>query len=154
VRCIGTSSPRWGTGAKVRVKATIGGESMWRLRLIDAGGTPWGGQSFVAHFGLGDATMVDTLRIEWTSGIVQELRDVMPRQILTVTEPPRIEVTGTARFRIGSWLGMAFDIQSSPDLRAWQTIAGVTNLTGQLHFDDCESPDSATRFYRAVMSRP
>jgi hypothetical protein len=36
------------------------------------------------HFGLGDATKVDTLRIEWPSGTVQELKDVPANQILTV----------------------------------------------------------------------
>ncbi|MHC1766231.1 MAG: FG-GAP repeat domain-containing protein [Verrucomicrobiia bacterium] len=46
VKCVGTSSPRFGTGAKLCVKATIRGNPMWQLRLIDAGGTPWGGQSF------------------------------------------------------------------------------------------------------------
>ena len=43
------------TGAKVRAKATIRGTQTQQLRLIDAGGTPYGNQSFVAHFGLGDA---------------------------------------------------------------------------------------------------
>jgi hypothetical protein len=53
VNCVGTSSPRLGTGAKVHAKATIRGKEMWQLRLIDCGGTCLGGQSFEAHFGLG-----------------------------------------------------------------------------------------------------
>jgi hypothetical protein len=39
-----------------------------------------------AHFGLGDAMKVDTLRIEWPSGIVQELKDVAVNQQLEVVE--------------------------------------------------------------------
>ena len=38
------------------------------------------------HFGLGDATIIDTLRIEWPSGQVQEMRNVAGNQFLTVTE--------------------------------------------------------------------
>ena len=34
------------------------------------------GQTLIANFGLGDATIIDTLRMEWPSGIVQELYDV------------------------------------------------------------------------------
>ena len=40
----------------------------------------------MAHFGPGDATKADVVRIEWPSGIVQELRDVASKQILTVVE--------------------------------------------------------------------
>jgi len=114
VKCVGTASPRFGTGAKVRVKAKIGGKEVRQLRLIDAGGTPWGGQSFVAHFGLGDARNVDVLRIEWPSGIAQELCNVAPRQVLIVKEPAKLEVMGTGRFRIRSWQGMAFEVQCPP----------------------------------------
>jgi hypothetical protein len=151
VRCVGTSSPRWGTGAKVRVQATIGGKPKWQTRLIDAGGSPWGGQSFVAHFGLGDAAVVDTLRIEWPSGIVQELHQVAPRQILTMTEPAKLEVRGIGQFRICSWLRMAFEVQRSTDLLDWQPVATVTNLVSPLEFTDPDAPQHTARFYRAVM---
>jgi hypothetical protein len=134
----------------MRVKTTIRGKEMWQLRLIDAGGTCWGGQSFEAHFGLGEATNVDTLKIEWPSGIVQVLHDVAPKQILTVTEPTKLEVSGIGRFRIGSRRGMVFEIQSSIDLREWRSAATVTNLTGQLEFTDPEASQHDVRFYRAV----
>jgi hypothetical protein len=149
VSCVGTSSPRFGTGAKVRAKATIRGEEMWQLRLIDSGGTCGGGQSFEAHFGLGDATVVDTLRIEWPSGLVRELHSVAAKQILTVTEPTKLEVTGRGQFRIRSWRGMAYEVQSSSDLRTWQPVATVTDLNGTLEFTDTAADQQAARFYRA-----
>jgi len=135
----------------VRVQATIGGKPKWQIRLIDAGDSPWGGQSFVAHFGLGDAAVVDTLRIEWTSGIVQELHNVSAKQILTVTEPAKLEVTGTRQFRIRSWLRMAFEVQRSSDLLDWQPAATVTNLGCSLEFTDPDGMPCAARFSRAVM---
>jgi hypothetical protein len=150
VNCVGTSSPRFGTGARVHAKATIRGKEMWQLRLIDFGGTGWGGQSFEAHFGLGDATVVDTLRIEWPSGIVQELHDVAVKQILTVTEPPRLEMTQAGAFTLRCWKGQSFGIENSTDLRQWQPLSTLTNLTGTLECSDSTATQHAVRFYRAV----
>ena len=107
----------------------------------------------VAHFGLGDATNVDVLRIEWPSGIVQELQEVAPNQILTVTEPARLQVFGAGAFRVQSWKGMAFEVQASTDLKQWSPVTTVTNLTGTLEFSDPNSANSLQRFYRAVQTR-
>ena len=150
VKCVGTSSPRFGTGAKIRARATIRGKEMWQLRLIDAGGTCWGGQSFEANFGLGDALVVDTLRIEWPSGIVQELPNVPARQILTVTESPRLEMTQAGDLKARCWTGQSLSIETSVDLRQWQPWATLTNQTGILEFKDDHAAQHAARFYRAV----
>jgi hypothetical protein len=150
VNCVGTSSPRDGTGAKVRAKATIRGKEMWQLRLINSGGSGWGGQSFVAHFGLGDATNVDLLRIEWTSGIVQELYNVPAKQYLTVTEPARLSMPTPGEVHIQCWKGMAYRIDASPDLSSWTPVATVTNLAGRLQWTDTNAPGQGERFYRGV----
>jgi hypothetical protein len=69
VRLQGVLSNRTALGAKVRVRATIGGVPRWQLREIQAG-TGYGGHNAVlAHFGLGDAALVDSLVIEWPSGL-------------------------------------------------------------------------------------
>ena len=66
----GVVSNRSAIGAKVEVVATIGGAPLRQLREIQAA-TGYGGQNaLAAHFGLGDATSLDTLRIEWPSGAV------------------------------------------------------------------------------------
>ena len=43
-----------------------------------------------ASFGLANATNIDTVRIEWPCGTVQELQNVGTKQFLTVTEPARL----------------------------------------------------------------
>lgn len=88
VKLVGTISNRSGIGAKVRIKAFYRGESRWQVREI-YGGDGEGNQSNAlnAAFGLADATAVDTVRVEWPSGRLQELHDVAPRQFLTITEP-------------------------------------------------------------------
>jgi hypothetical protein len=88
VKLIGTVSNRSGIGAKVRVMASYRGAARWQLRTIISGdGESNQSNALNATFGLADATVVDTVRVEWPSGIVQELHDVTPRQFLTVTEP-------------------------------------------------------------------
>lgn len=150
VKCVGTASPRDGTGAKVRAKATIRGKEVWQLRVINSGGTCLGGQSLMGHFGLGDATKVDVLRIEWTSGTVQELYNVPVKQYLTVTEPARLEMSQPGELNIQCWTGMACRVESSPDLSVWTPQATLTNLTGKLQWTDTNAPANNARFYRVV----
>ena len=150
VKCVGTASNRTGLGAKVRVLTTIGGKSGWQMRQIDGGDGTSGG-SLEAHFGLGQATNIDLLRVEWPSGIVQELRDVGLKQFLTVREPARLQPVSAAAFRIRSWKGMAFEVQTSPDLRQWTPVTTVTNLSGTLEFIDPDLAKPSRRFYRALL---
>ena len=42
--------------------------------------------SLNAEFGLGNASIIDSIRIEWTSGNVQVLTNVAVNQFLTITE--------------------------------------------------------------------
>jgi len=150
IKCVGTASNRTGFGTKLRVKATIAGQSRWQMRQIDGGDGTSGG-SLEAHFGLGNATNVDTVRIEWPSGIVQELHDVAPKQFLTVTEPTRLQSRGAGILRIQSWKGMAFEVQASTDLKQWSPMTTVTNLTGTLEFTDPDTANSFRRFYRTAV---
>ena len=39
------------------------------------------------HFGLGEATRIDTISVRWPSGKVQELVDIAADQVLAVKEP-------------------------------------------------------------------
>jgi ASPIC and UnbV/FG-GAP-like repeat len=86
VKLVGTISNRSAIGAKVRVNAFYRGASRWQVREISGGDGNGNQQSLNAEFGLGDATTIDTVRVEWPSGIVQELHDVAPRQFVTITE--------------------------------------------------------------------
>ncbi len=151
VKCVGTSSPRLGTGTKVRVKATIRGKPMWQLRVIDPGGFA-NGQNFTAHFGLGDATNVDVLRIEWTSGVVQELTNVPVKQYLTVSEPTRLQMSQPGVLQIQSWKGMSCSIERSANLRDWTGLTTVTNLnpSGGVQWTDSEAPGPPRQFYRVL----
>jgi hypothetical protein len=150
INCIGTFSNRSAIGAKVRLRATIRGRTTWQMREISGGGGYTSQNDLRAHFGLGDATMIDTLRIEWPSGIVQELHDVAAKQFLTVTEPARLQALGAGVLRIQSWKGMSFEVQASTDLNQWSPLTTVTNLTGTLEFTEPNVANDFRRFYRTV----
>ena len=83
VECSGRLSNRSAIGAKVRVKTVMDGKAVWQLREISGGGGLGSQNDLRAQFGLGAATNVDVVRIEWPSGIVQELTNVTPKQFLT-----------------------------------------------------------------------
>ncbi len=86
IRCRGTVSNRGAIGAKVRVKAVIAGAPRWQMREVSGGGGFSCQDSLNAEFGLGDAVRAEAIRVEWPSGLVQELYEVDLNQFLTVSE--------------------------------------------------------------------
>src|SRR5205823_1549612 len=152
VKCVGTASNRAGIGAKVRARATIRTADMWQLREI-SGGTGFGQTSLLAHFGLGDAAIVDTVRVEWPSGAVQELHGVNVNQILTVVEPPKLAALKYNALGFQSNViglpGSNYVIETSLDLSDWTSLTTVTNSGRSMTFSDPTAPDATRRFYRA-----
>jgi len=82
---------------------------------------------------------------------VQELTNVTPNQILTVTEPPRLVPQGVGKFQIQCWINQSFDVQCSTNLSTWAKAATVTNTTGTLIFEDAEADQNDCRYYRVVV---
>jgi hypothetical protein len=152
VKCVGTASNRAGIGAKVRVRATVRTADMWQLREI-SGGTGFGQTSLPAHFGLGDAGVADTVRIEWPSGAIQELHSVSANQTLSVVEPPKL--AGAKYNAVGfqsdvmGLPGSNYVIETSLDLSDWVWLTTVTNSGRSISFSDPATPDAPRRFYRA-----
>lgn len=90
VKLKGTVSNRAAIGAKVRVYAEINGANTGQLREV-SGQTGYAAQAgLFAHFGLGDATAIDSLVIEWPSGIKQRHVGMAIDQLHTIVEilPP------------------------------------------------------------------
>ena len=86
VRCVGTTSNTTALGARVEVTATLGGRRVRQTREI-AQQTGFGGHhELIAHFGLADAAVIESLRITWPSGLVQTFDAVPADQDVTVVE--------------------------------------------------------------------
>lgn len=64
----GSLSNRSGIGSKILIKANIQGQEKWQRRDVVGSGTFFGNNSLIQHFGLADATMIDSIIIKWPSG--------------------------------------------------------------------------------------
>jgi len=84
IKCVGTVSNSSAIGAKVRVKASIFGKDVRQMREVSGGSN--GRNSLNAQFGLGDATVIDSLIVEWTTGEGQILTAVRADTFLIVIE--------------------------------------------------------------------
>jgi hypothetical protein len=155
VKCVGTVSNRSAIGAKVRAKATIGGKTFWQLREINTGSGICQ-NALEAHFGLGYATNVETLRVEWPSGIVQEFPNVPAKRFLTITEPPRLLASianDAPQLSLKGGRGFQYRVEASTDLAAWSFVSmlTITNLNGTAPVIDASASASGRRFYRAIL---
>lgn len=79
---IGTRSNRDAIGTKVKITA---GEVSRVIEKTSAGGYLSQNDPRI-HFGLADHTVIDTIEVEWPSGISQTLENVEANQILTIRE--------------------------------------------------------------------
>jgi hypothetical protein len=78
-------------------------------------------------------------------------QDVPARQIVTVTEPPRLIPQGVGAFQIQCWINQSFEVQASTDLTEWTTLETVTHSeTGTLPFVDAQADQHQSRYYRVM----
>ena len=86
VKLEGTVSNRSAIGAVVRIKAMINGQSVWQMRQIEGQSGYAGQNSLIAHFGLGANSTIDSLIVEWPSGIQHIRTEVNTNQQLFILE--------------------------------------------------------------------
>jgi enediyne biosynthesis protein E4 len=162
VKCVGTYANRAAIGAKVRVKATIFGKEVWQVRQI-VGGDSYGATSILeAHFGLGDAEIIDTVRIEWPGPrfTVQELHNVPVDQFITVVEAQLALKATSSKDGIeivldGVSIDKSYALEVSSDLENWETVTVLTGTdkSGRITHMDSLSTGDIQRFYRVYEVR-
>lgn len=96
IRCVGDPSNGSAVGAKVRVRANINGNEVWQIRQIEAASGYCSQNSFTNHFGLGNATNVSEIRVEWPSGTVETFTDIEENNTYLVVEGNGIQLGVTA----------------------------------------------------------
>ncbi|MCB1099170.1 MAG: VCBS repeat-containing protein [Verrucomicrobiae bacterium] len=82
VRLVGTKSNRWGIDAKVRIETSAGSQT----RLLTLSRGFYSSDEPVLHFGLGNATMIERLTVDWPSGTVQQFKHLPTGKLYTITE--------------------------------------------------------------------
>jgi hypothetical protein len=79
----GTKSNRDAIGARIRIRAA----GLVQFEHVSTASGYASSSAGPVHFGLGTAKIVDSVVIQWPSGIVQELKNVQVNRILHVKEP-------------------------------------------------------------------
>ena len=82
VRCVGKRSNSEGIGALIELRS--GG--LTQIREVRRGFSYLSSSSELVHFGLGDATTVESLTVRWPSGVVDVFRNLPTRQRVVVRE--------------------------------------------------------------------
>jgi hypothetical protein len=72
-------------GARISIKATIGGTAGWQTREISGQAGFHSQPPMEAHFGLGDATSVDSVNVRWSDGLSQIWSGLGVDQFLVLT---------------------------------------------------------------------
>ncbi|MEM6342251.1 MAG: FG-GAP-like repeat-containing protein [Bacteroidota bacterium] len=95
LKLVGNNSNRSAIGAKVRVKANIYGQDIWQMREISGqtGGVS-AQNTLKVYFGLGDATQIDSMIIEWPSSYIQYKTAQSVSDCETIIEPDGQLISG------------------------------------------------------------
>jgi hypothetical protein len=156
IKCEGTVANRSAIGAKVRVAATINGTSVRQLREITSG-DGIGGGALVAHFGLGNATNIDELTIEWPSQAVTMRTGVRADQFITVFEPPKLEAgpgpNPGFQMTLTGAAGERYNLESTTDLVNWNSGQSII-CTNRTTVFTTGALTSKILFFRVSQARP
>lgn len=85
-------------GAIVRVKATINLMPVWQMREVSAQNSFNSMNALEVAFGLGNAAQIDSLIIEWPSGIKDICTDLPANQLYEITENNCPEIVGIHQY--------------------------------------------------------
>jgi uncharacterized repeat protein (TIGR01451 family) len=130
---IGSNSNYSAIGTKVKVLASIDGNSVWQTKYISSqtGGGAGGQNSSNLIFGLSDAESIDSLIIEWPSGFKKSYTNLSPTSsnCNTYTEDNGALVSGTAyvddnnncQYNIGETVMKNVEITIAPNGRKTYT---------------------------------
>ena len=106
IETVGTMSNADGVGAFITVTPDLAFPNKKLVHEISESSSFLSQSEPIAHFGLGaSAEPVDLIRIEWpASGIVQELRNVAPNQLLSIVERHPSDFNGDGQIDAGDYV--------------------------------------------------
>jgi enediyne biosynthesis protein E4 len=87
---IGTASNRSAVGSVIDIRARINGKQVRQLREINTQNTFQGQNDLRVHFGLGTASIIDTLFIRWQSGAIDTIYSLPVKGFYRITEGGQI----------------------------------------------------------------
>ena len=112
--------------------------------------------SLEAVIGLGDATVIDTLRLEWPLGQVQQFHGIPANQTLTLVERTSLSLsvngTGERTLTLQGPRQQRYRVDASANLAIWSPLVSltVTNADGAVSFTHTATDGDPSMFFRAV----
>lgn len=128
IKLVGVASNASAIGARVKVKATISDADTWQLSEVASESGRMGENSLNVEFGLGNASTVDSMVIQWPSGIKQVFQNTEVNQFLTIEEygEQNIVVTPSDTLSFGlSYIGY----ESEQELRIKNAGTEILKIT-------------------------
>ncbi|HPE56115.1 MAG TPA: FG-GAP-like repeat-containing protein [Bacteroidales bacterium] len=86
IQLLSTTSNASSIGASVRIKANIDGEYKWQMMELASSNGLRAQNSFILHFGLGNAQTIDSIEIRWPSGNVCQFYDIDANKLIKISE--------------------------------------------------------------------
>ena len=128
---VGSNTNRSAVGTKVRVKANIYGQSVWQMREISSqsGGGIGGQNELKTIFGLGDASTIDSMIVEWNSGYRQVLTNLTPSDCFTITEENASEVCGVIFYDKNNNCTQDTDEPGIPNMKVMLQPGDISTVT-------------------------
>lgn len=120
----GTMTNRAAIGTKIRLRAIINGNPVWQLREISAQNAYCSQNDWRAHFGLGNATAVDTVIVEWLGTNPEIYTGISVNQFITITEGNGINGI------INNKTAPAFRMDPNPSTGYFTLYAGANGSDG------------------------
>lgn len=135
IKCIPANGCISPIGAKIRIKATIDGTPVWQLRQISSSSSNSSQEEVRVHFGLGDASVIDSVIVQWPLSGETIMIDVEPNQFLTITQTACGDVNIDGSVNVGDavfLVNLIFHNGPSPN----PTSIGDVNCDGGINVGD------------------
>lgn len=81
IKCSGISSNFSAIGTKVRIKSG----NTWQMQEVTAQ-TGYNSQNLLLHFGLGNASLIDSIKVEWINGLTHSFVNQTSNRNITISE--------------------------------------------------------------------
>jgi hypothetical protein len=142
---VGTVSNRSAIGAKVRIKSMINNQPVWQMREVSSQSAYCSQNDMRVHFGLADAETVDSIIIEWPSGIKQYYTNVPSKQFFMIQEWLANRVDDDI-------LPITFNVYPNPVYGTIQLEAQFKTRVEELQLEIAN--DTGLTVYRALIAYP
>lgn len=117
----GSTSNRSAIGATLRLKADLGGNTVWQIRQVTAHNSFQSQNDLRQHFGLNEASAIDSLEVRWPSGLNEVFTNLAVNNFYKIVEGQGINILTPVTEPKGV---TALEVKPNPVSREFRVKAG------------------------------